>query len=145
MDRPLSEHIVHLQRRIKNLNSQLMEVSRTIEERNRIESEIRAAWETLLATLVIPACRRGCRVSPFSQQKISGMITQLFRFLPDTPPHQRRPILRFIQRSPAIQRQYDSKQVRLLREPFPCGSARCMANALSVVPVQQSSGICCRS
>ena len=117
MDRPLSEHIVHLQRRIKNLNSQLMEVSRTIEERNRIESEIRAAWETLLATLVIPACRRGCRVSPFfPQQKISGMITQLFRFLPDTPPHQRRPILGFIAISS------DPATVRLQEGKAPSGA-----------------------
>ena len=43
MDRPLKEHISHLEQRLKLLNNQLMERSRTIEERNRTESEIRAA------------------------------------------------------------------------------------------------------
>ncbi|HZQ67568.1 MAG TPA: hypothetical protein VFA68_03525 [Terriglobales bacterium] len=43
MDRPLREHISHLEQRLKFLSNQLMEGTRTIEERNRIESEIRAA------------------------------------------------------------------------------------------------------
>lgn len=43
MDRPLREHVSHLEQRPRLLNNQLMEVSRTIVERNRIESEIRAA------------------------------------------------------------------------------------------------------
>jgi hypothetical protein len=43
MDRPLREHVSHLEQRLRLLNNQLMEASRTIVERNRIESEIRAA------------------------------------------------------------------------------------------------------
>ena len=43
MDRPLREHVSHSEQRLRLLNNQLMEASRTIVERNRIESEIRAA------------------------------------------------------------------------------------------------------
>src|SRR5919108_4887684 len=41
MDRPLKEHIANLERRLQALNGQLMESTRTLAERNRIESEIR--------------------------------------------------------------------------------------------------------
>ena len=43
MDRPLQEHISYLERRLQELNSQIMENRRTQDERNRLESEIRAA------------------------------------------------------------------------------------------------------
>ena len=43
MDRPLKDHIAHLERRLQQLNRELMEQSRTLEKRNRTESEIRAA------------------------------------------------------------------------------------------------------
>jgi hypothetical protein len=43
MDRPLKEHIANLERRLQVLNAQLMESTRTLAERNRIESEIRLA------------------------------------------------------------------------------------------------------
>ncbi len=43
MDRPLREHISFLERRIRELNSSLMEESRTLAERNGFEAEIRAA------------------------------------------------------------------------------------------------------
>lgn len=43
MDRPLKEHISHLERRLQELNREIMENRRTQDERNRLESEIRAA------------------------------------------------------------------------------------------------------
>ena len=43
MDRTLKEHISELQRKQQELNRQIMENARTHVERNRIESEIRAA------------------------------------------------------------------------------------------------------
>jgi hypothetical protein len=43
MDRTLREHITHLEQRLQVLNNQIMENRRTQIERNRIESEIRAA------------------------------------------------------------------------------------------------------
>jgi hypothetical protein len=43
MDRPLQDHISYLERRLKELNCQLMEKSRTTIEVKRLESEIRAA------------------------------------------------------------------------------------------------------
>ena len=43
MDRTLREHITHLENRLKELNRQIMEDRRTQAERNRFESEIRAA------------------------------------------------------------------------------------------------------
>lgn len=43
MERPLKDHIAHLEQRLKELNKQIMENRRTQIERNRIESEIRAA------------------------------------------------------------------------------------------------------
>ena len=43
MDRPVREHISQLQERIEKLNKEAMEDRRTLEERNRIESEIRVA------------------------------------------------------------------------------------------------------
>jgi hypothetical protein len=48
MDRPLREHISHLEKRLEKLNKELMEHSRTIEERNRMESEIRVAQLALV-------------------------------------------------------------------------------------------------
>jgi hypothetical protein len=43
MDRTLREHISHLEDRLQSLTSEIMEDERTQVERNRIESEIRAA------------------------------------------------------------------------------------------------------
>ena len=43
MDRTLREHISHLEQKLQALNHQIMENRRTQAERNRIESEIRAA------------------------------------------------------------------------------------------------------
>ena len=43
MDRPLREHIQNLERRIRLLSQQIMDNHRTREDRNRIESELRAA------------------------------------------------------------------------------------------------------
>ena len=43
MDRPLREHISELQRKLQELNRQIMENARNHAQRNRIESEIRAA------------------------------------------------------------------------------------------------------
>jgi len=43
MDRTLREHISHLEQKFQALNRQIMENRRTQAERNRIESEIRAA------------------------------------------------------------------------------------------------------
>jgi hypothetical protein len=43
MDRTLGEHISHLELRLQELNAQIMENRRTQIERNRLESEIRAA------------------------------------------------------------------------------------------------------
>jgi hypothetical protein len=43
MDRTLRDHIAGLERRLRDLNAQVMENRRTLPERNRIESEIRAA------------------------------------------------------------------------------------------------------
>jgi hypothetical protein len=42
MDRTVRDHITGLERRIRELNAQLMEKG-SLEERNRIESEIRVA------------------------------------------------------------------------------------------------------
>ena len=47
MDRPVKEHVAHLEERVERLNKQLMESTRTRAERNRIESE------TLVATLAL--------------------------------------------------------------------------------------------
>jgi hypothetical protein len=43
MDRPLREHISHLEQTIQSLNRDIMENRRTVAQRNRIEAEIRAA------------------------------------------------------------------------------------------------------
>jgi hypothetical protein len=43
MKRPVKEHINFLERRVQRLNRLIMENARTKEERNRLESEIRAA------------------------------------------------------------------------------------------------------
>ena len=43
MERPVKDHISHLEQRLDELNKQIMENRRTQIERNRIESEIRAA------------------------------------------------------------------------------------------------------
>jgi hypothetical protein len=42
MDRPLKDHISYLERRLQELNAQIMENRRTQIDRNHIESEIRA-------------------------------------------------------------------------------------------------------
>ena len=43
MDRPIREHLISLGQRIQELNLQIMENRLTVDERNRIEAEIRAA------------------------------------------------------------------------------------------------------
>ena len=43
MDRPVRDHISHLENRLRKLNQEVMDNSRSQEERNRLESEIRAA------------------------------------------------------------------------------------------------------
>jgi hypothetical protein len=43
MDRPLSEHIRFLEQQLQLLHRGIMDDGRTIKERNRLESEIRAA------------------------------------------------------------------------------------------------------
>lgn len=43
MNRTLGEHISHLEQKLRDLNNEMMEQKRTLVERNRIESEIRAA------------------------------------------------------------------------------------------------------
>jgi hypothetical protein len=43
MERPVREHINFLERRVQKLNRLIMDNMRTQEERNRLESEIRAA------------------------------------------------------------------------------------------------------
>jgi hypothetical protein len=43
MERLLIEHITFLERRVQKLNRLIMETMRTQPERNRLESEIRAA------------------------------------------------------------------------------------------------------
>jgi hypothetical protein len=43
MDRTLRDHIAHLDTRLRELTTQIMDNTRTLAERNRIESEIRAA------------------------------------------------------------------------------------------------------
>jgi hypothetical protein len=43
MERPVKEHIYFLERRVQKLNRLIMDNTRTQEERNRLESEIRAA------------------------------------------------------------------------------------------------------
>lgn len=47
MDRPVKEHISHLEQRILTLNQEIMQNRLTKSERNRLQSEIRAA-ETAL-------------------------------------------------------------------------------------------------
>lgn len=43
MDRTLREHISYLEQRLKKLNQRIMENGRSQIDRNRLESEIRAA------------------------------------------------------------------------------------------------------
>jgi uncharacterized protein YigA (DUF484 family) len=47
MDRPLRDHISHLENRLQKLNQQIMDNRRTQIERNHIEAEIRAAQMAL--------------------------------------------------------------------------------------------------
>lgn len=47
MDRTLREHISFLESRVRQLNRELMENHHPLRERNRIESEIRAAQTAL--------------------------------------------------------------------------------------------------
>ena len=48
MDRPLQEHLNHLEQRLQVLNQELMESARTLAERNRIQGDIRAAELALI-------------------------------------------------------------------------------------------------
>jgi hypothetical protein len=48
MDRTVREHISYLQKRIRDLNAHAMDDNLTQAERNRIESEIRAAQQALI-------------------------------------------------------------------------------------------------
>jgi hypothetical protein len=43
VDKTLREHISFLEERIVQLNKELMEQARTLEQRNRVETELRAA------------------------------------------------------------------------------------------------------
>jgi hypothetical protein len=43
MDRPLKEHIAHLEQRLQVLNQELMESARSAAEHKRIEADLRAA------------------------------------------------------------------------------------------------------
>lgn len=43
MDRTLRDHIAHLDTRLRELTTQIMDNTTTLAERNRIEAEIRAA------------------------------------------------------------------------------------------------------
>jgi len=44
METPVGEHIRRLKERLLQVNAQIMEKSRDLAERNRIEAEIRAAY-----------------------------------------------------------------------------------------------------
>ena len=44
METPVGEHIRRLEERLSQLNTQIMENSRDLAERNRIEAKIRAAY-----------------------------------------------------------------------------------------------------
>jgi uncharacterized protein YigA (DUF484 family) len=48
MDRPLREHITHLEQRLRDLNTQIMENRRTQAESNRLQAEIRFAEMALV-------------------------------------------------------------------------------------------------
>jgi uncharacterized protein YigA (DUF484 family) len=48
MDRPLREHITHLEQRLRDLNTQIMENRRTQAESNRLQAEIRLAEMALV-------------------------------------------------------------------------------------------------
>lgn len=48
MDTSLREHISHLEKRIRDLNAELLEDRRTLAECNRLRSEIRVAELALL-------------------------------------------------------------------------------------------------
>jgi hypothetical protein len=43
MDRPLKEHIAHLEQRLEVLSKEMMESAQSLAERNRIEADIRVA------------------------------------------------------------------------------------------------------
>ena len=47
MDRPLSQHITELERRIRQLSQDVMLNRKTREERNRMEAELRVAQQAL--------------------------------------------------------------------------------------------------
>jgi hypothetical protein len=47
METPVGEHIRRLEERLLQLNTQIMENSRDLAERNRIEAEIRAAHSAI--------------------------------------------------------------------------------------------------
>jgi hypothetical protein len=67
MDKSLRDHVLDLEKRLAGLNAILMEKSRTLAERNNIESEIRATqlvlgqrskqvlcWRRVLASSALP-------------------------------------------------------------------------------------------
>ena len=47
MDKPLRQHIVELEKRVQHLSQEMMQNRKTLEERNRLESELRVAQQAL--------------------------------------------------------------------------------------------------
>ena len=47
MERPLKHHITELEKRVHQLSQDLMQNRKTLEERNRIEAELRVAQQAL--------------------------------------------------------------------------------------------------
>jgi hypothetical protein len=47
MDKPLRHHISELERRVERLSRQMMQEHKTLEERNRMEAELRVAQQAL--------------------------------------------------------------------------------------------------
>ena len=48
MERPLRQHITELERRVQELGQDIMQNRKTREERNHLESELRAAQQALI-------------------------------------------------------------------------------------------------
>ena len=47
VDRPLRQHIIELEKRVQQLNQDIMQNRKTREERNRMEAELRVAQQAL--------------------------------------------------------------------------------------------------
>jgi len=47
MDKPLRQHISELEKRVQQLSQEMMQNRKTLEERNRIEAELRVAQQAL--------------------------------------------------------------------------------------------------